>query len=612
MLRQLTNTGRKYARSATTAKKLKTVKRKKRKALEKPAIELNMESDETATHKTMPQEEPIDEDISMVREVEDIIAHNVDEQAQEYTPEVAPVDPELFPSLIPKHPAYPSTLSLHENGVEQRENLKHLFRSAEIDHTWRDFSLLNHLSESEWSLESDRFNFLGATICKSVVSKSFLKLTLDSGLGWVRHAPPVTFTINKNDLYARSPNGGTAHGLPHFDASEEGHEPDVSGMLSYNHAKQVEAVLLNNGNLNLLALDHGMLSLQNSSHLPALQEFTPAEMQNPTLIMQPRQLISKTPNLWNTNLEPTNKEIGQKIISLIGAVKLEKGTAKAKDVARVVLGIDTKRDVLEQCLASLDKQVMETSPGAVVQGIYEYLNVTVAWRTDTEERALDERDVADYEMSLEEQDRIAASTVKEAKLMEEKSKEIQQVNAALKESRQPRENDEKMEKAEQPELHPDTSPIPAAEPEPSYLTEQEEEDEYTLQFDAQGNPIDIRETSLKYPIEPGPYQSDVPISEAPMYRVPQPDAPILERVRWKNMRRMEREQSKMVLEQMFKRLMTPRKLIHKSVMVDETSNKVLGYGVSECAITARVRAEMDALRNIKQNLMSLRTTVRDI
>ena len=47
-------------------------------------------------------------------------------------------------------------------------------------------------------------------------------------------------------------------------------------------------------------------------------------------------------------------------------------------------------------------------------------------------------------------------------------------------------------------------------------------------------------------------------------------------------------------------------------MRNADTKQILGYGASKCAATARVDAQVDALKKIRMNLLSLRRATQDV
>ncbi|KAJ9446357.1 hypothetical protein DIPPA_13449 [Diplonema papillatum] len=534
------------------------------------------------------------------------------------------------PSLHPALPAEPTSLRLNENTTEQSACLRLLFKKCGIGSSWSDYGLINHLSSRDWSVASTRFNTLGRTVLENVVAEEFLHWSLRNVKFWVQDCPPVTFEIADSALYAvspRHPQGG-AHGFPPYDPAMDG-EADINNLLSYSHGEQMAAVFLNQASLEMLAEDHGLLGLMHVDSAKGLQasSFTLAEKANPALVMQARELVPlsdarESLDLTETNLGTSSVDahLGDNLLALVGAVKIEKGLAAAKTVARHVLRLNDNHgtDAPEACQRHLDRLVLENNPSVVCEKIFEYLGIKTEWRTETIEHPLDREDEEANEQDYLEAKVMTDSAEEQRKVVEKQTEAIKAANKQLEEARTKRPAEQQEESQGQLQVRgsdepapidPNRSPLEPTSPEDevsrAMVTVEDDDDEYALQFDAEGNPIDIRQTSLKYPIEPGPYQSTAPISPAPMYSVPRPDAPLIERLHWKNARKVEREAAKMKLEAVFASLMTPKKLVYKTVMVDRRSGRVLGYGSSTSVSTARVEAHSDALQKIRSNLMGL-------
>eukprot|EP00659_Diplonema_papillatum_P000435 gene435-633_t len=439
------------------------------------------------------------------------------------------------PSLHPALPAEPTSLRLNENTTEQSACLRLLFKKCGIGSSWSDYGLINHLSSRDWSVASTRFNTLGRTVLENVVAEEFLHWSLRNVKFWVQDCPPVTFEIADSALYAvspRHPQGG-AHGFPPYDPAMDG-EADINNLLSYSHGEQMAAVFLNQASLEMLAEDHGLLGLMHVDSAKGLQasSFTLAEKANPALVMQARELVPLHVLRLNDN----------------------HGT-----------------DAPEACQRHLDRLVLENNPSVVCEKIFEYLGIKTEWRTETIEHPLDREDEEANEQDYLEAKVMTDSAEEQRKVVEKQTEAIKAANKQLEEARTKRPAEQQEESQGQLQVRgsdepapidPNRSPLEPTSPEDevsrAMVTVEDDDDEYALQFDAEGNPIDIRQTSLKYPIEPGPYQSTAPISPAPMYSVPRPDAPLIERLHWKNARKVEREAAKMKLEAVFASLMTPK------------------------------------------------------
>ena len=435
----------------------------------------------------------------------------------------------LFPTIDPKYPSFPTDLIINQLDPLKRSNLQSLFTVSGIDGKWKDFGLINHLSTNKWVMETNRFNTLGMTIAKLALSKAIFNYTITKGVSWERHYAPVTFEVDKSDLTVNSPLHQGNRGLPSFDAAID-HLPDVSNKLSYLHVQQLEAVHLNEGNLSLLGADWGLEGLMHSDELPTIQDFTPAERMNPTLVIKPTDLLSAEQNLENTNLGPVNKtvgnEVGQKVLALIGSVKVEKNRSKATKVAEHIFRLNNESDLIDRTVDSLDNQIMELDPTSVMTNILLHMGIEVEYRTEVAETPLSPQEIADIEMSLEDAQQIADSAAIERQVLLKKGTEIQAIEERLEKAKWIKPNHEEEDNiakqqaedhiAEGDKLNEDGPIDPESVPKTDTSSELvkiptdreivHEDDEYTLQFDSEGNPIDIRQTSIKYPIEPGPHQ----------------------------------------------------------------------------------------------------------
>ena len=273
----------------------------------------------------------------------------------------------------------------------------------------------------------------------------------------------------------------------------------------------------------------------NADALSSLADFTPAERQNPALLVQGKKLGNPEVSLHNTNLTRlSNNIVGAKVLALIGAVRLEKGAAASKDLARHVLfgshaseeilqgkgGIDSN-DVVELAVASLDEQVLKTSPNKVLANLLVHMNIQVEWKTEVIELRNSADEKRELESLVDTADRITDSVHESIEKIRTTGKEVASMQSALDEAKKARQ--ERLDRPAPEKVAPEptgheaitdaaprkedgTALAPVTEEQSSSVVELDDDDDYTLQFDAHGAPIDIRQTSLKYPIEPGPHQ----------------------------------------------------------------------------------------------------------
>ena len=431
----------------------------------------------------------------------------------------------LMPTTLVGDVRPPRTTRLSLNNLEfaQRERLTHVLQLCGIVPggpegvpAWKDFTLINHLSTTQWCLERDRFNYLGKSVLERVLTEAFVQHCMENRLPWVQHMAPVTFEVSKSHATLRAPPLGGSHGAPHHFSHADAHEPEVSSTLSSEHARQVEAIFLNVGSLTSLSTQVGLHGLMNSAMLKTLADFTPAEKRNPSLIVVPGQIHSSDPSLGHTNLRAmSNDKVGEKLLALVGSVRTQQGAGVAKKLARHLLFGEHvaedarrsegggRRDVLELAAAHLDDQVLRTSPSKVLAGLHQHMGVEVEWQTEVVEVRETEEEAAQLRASIEEQDRVADSTLRTLREVKEKSDGLKEAKLALAEARGSKGGGE----AAIPKYAEDEANVAEVkEFEAAAPMVLENDDEYTLQFDAEGNPIDIRKTSLTYPQMPGPHQ----------------------------------------------------------------------------------------------------------
>eukprot|EP01062_Namystynia_karyoxenos_P078255 TRINITY_DN8034_c0_g1_i1.p1 TRINITY_DN8034_c0_g1~~TRINITY_DN8034_c0_g1_i1.p1 ORF type:complete len:758 (+),score=264.24 TRINITY_DN8034_c0_g1_i1:75-2276(+) len=510
----------------------------------------------------------------------------------------------------------------------QREALARVFAAAGISSgEWSDFLLLNHLSTREWTLQTDQYSYLGRVAASTALTEALLHYTHRHRLPWVRHCPPVTFEIDAASLWPEAPHMGGSHGFPqHFDPATEGRPPEEGRELSYLHMEQLCAALLNKVYLKLLARDCGLHALQDADQLPTLGALSPAEQRNPTLLLRPAQLIRAAPDPARTNLEPSSRAsspLPGKLLGLLGAVHMERGGSAARAVARQIWGISTtSSDLAERAVEALDRQVIETTPAEVADALLQQQGLRAEWSIHSVEVPLEaaehpeQHKRAAYGRALGDGAAAAAEddAAADVEAFRERSGSLSAAAKALGDFRSAERAARAAPDGEAAEGPQDQL---AATSQPDAVAAEKEDapgevDEYTLHFDALGKPIDIRQTSAVYPVEPGPHQSDYPLAEAPMYAPPRPDAPIVERMYWKRAMREGRERSKRQLEGLFSALLTPRELYFKAVLSDQRTGAVLGSGAGRSCAAARLDAQTDYLRRVRANLSGLCRAVRDV
>eukprot|EP01065_Artemidia_motanka_P047135 TRINITY_DN7308_c0_g1_i1.p1 TRINITY_DN7308_c0_g1~~TRINITY_DN7308_c0_g1_i1.p1 ORF type:complete len:736 (+),score=271.29 TRINITY_DN7308_c0_g1_i1:73-2280(+) len=552
----------------------------------------------------------------VVREVRMEAAEGVGEGGRAPQLTVLPLDDDDKDMLDHRHQA---TFLPNSFAPEQRASLTRLFKTAGVSTDWTDFVLLNHLSTREWCLQTDQYCYLGRTAVREMLTEAVLYFTCRHGLPWVRQCAPVTFEVDASSPWPVSPMFKGAHGLPsNYDPAVHGRPPDVGTELSSLHVEQLLAVLLNPAWLRMLARDNGLHALQDSEQLPTLTDYSEEEMRNPAMLLRPARRRFG-PNPSRTNFRPSGSlsraksPLPAKLLGLVGAVHIEKGHAAAQAVAREVWGLGTtSSDLVERAIWALDRQIMEGSPSEVVAALLQEQKIQFDWKVHSVELPADAGRVTDDSHHGRLPDPSAAVVGDDAATdtgkFTESASTISSADEALREAKEAREREDG---GEQEEVRPalvsdgeDKGAVPA--------TFAGGDDEYTLQFDANGNPIDLRQTSELSPVPMGPYQSEFPISDAPIFAPPSPDAPIVERLHWKRTVREEKARNQDKLRSLFDALLTPRQLSFKAVLQCRRTGAVIGSGAGSSVASARVSAQSDYIRRLRANLAGLQRAVQDV